>query len=197
MKEGYDFDSPKVFSAMLKVPREEFVSKDFRHLAYKDNPIPIGFGQTISQPFTVAFMTDLLDLQGKEKVLEIGTGSGYQAAVLSLLAKEVYTIEIIKELAESAKKRLRKLKFENIKVKAGTGDRGWKSKAPFNRIIITAGVEGKIPKILTEQLSENGILVAPVGRGMDKVMTRYHKKKNGRLTKEEFGVFHFVAYIGS
>ena len=141
----YGLDAPRVFSAMLKVPRERFVGEGRRYMAYSDAALPIGFGQTISQPYTVAFMTNLLALKGKEKVLEIGTGSGYQAAILSLLAKEVYTIERIPGLARQAGKTLKKLGLTNIKVRTGQGELGWKDFVPYDAILVTAGVE-EVPK---------------------------------------------------
>lgn len=192
---GYGLDSPKVFSAMSQVPRDRFAPKKFQDSAYGDSPIPIGHGQTMSQPYTVAFMTDLLDLKGEEKVLEIGTGSGYQAAILSLLAKEVFTVEIIKELAEKARKKLKKLKFKNVQVKAGTGEKGWSEKGPFDAILVTAGIEGKVPKVLFEQLKDDGILVAPVGGVNDKMMTKFTKKRDGKIKKEEHGIFQFVPFV--
>ncbi len=195
MKTRYDLNSPKVFSAMLQVPREKFVSKEYRRLAYKDSPVLIGHGQTMSQPYTVAFMTDLLNLQGKEKVLEIGTGSGYQAAILSELAKEVYTVEIVKELAAKAKKRLAKLGFNNVHTKMGTGEIGWSEKAPFDAILITAALESEVPKILFDQLKTGGVLVTPIGKGDNKIMTKYTKRKDGKIDKEEHGVFHFVPFV--
>lgn len=194
----YSLNCPSVFSAMFKVPREKFIPPQYRNLAYEDGPVSIGEGQTISQPYTVAFMTDLLDLDDKESVLEIGTGSGYQAAVLSLLAKKVFSIERIKPLALEAKKRLKKLGYSNVEVKAGQGEKGWEEKAPFDAIIITAGIE-KVPKSLFKQLKNNGVLVAPVGRGMDKVMTRFRRGSSGQVKfkKEKFGIFHFVPFVES
>lgn len=193
IEEKYGLNSPGVFTAMKSVPREEFVPSEYKHLTYNDSPIPIGFGQTISQPYTVAFMTDLLKLKGKEKVLEVGTGSGYQAAVLSLLAEKVYTVERIKGLGDRAKKTLKKLGYKNVFVKVGKGEKGWKEKSPFDAIIITAGVR-KVPKQLFGQLENNGVLVAPVGRGMDKSMMKY-TKVGERISKKEFGIFHFVPLI--
>jgi protein-L-isoaspartate(D-aspartate) O-methyltransferase len=193
IREKYGLDSPKVLAAMLEIPREEFVSEASKDLAYEDEALSIGFGQTISQPYTVAFMTHLLDLKGKEKVLEIGTGSGYQAALLGHLAREVYSIERISELAKEAKVRLKRQGFKNVFVREGQGEFGWKDKAPFDAIIVTAGVE-EIPQELFSQLKNGGILVAPVGEGSDKKMTRY-TKKGGNITKEEFGVFNFVPLI--
>ncbi len=189
----------RVLSAIASVPRELFILPDCYDLAYEDMPLSIGFGQTISQPYTVAFMTNLLGLKGGEKVLEIGTGSGYQAAVLSYLSGQVFTIEIIPELAERAKRILKRLAYQNIEVRVGTGELGWKEKAPFNAILVTAGMEW-IPEELFAELKDGGVLVAPVGRGPDKVMTKYTKvKKRGKeeIKKEEFGIFHFVPFVES
>lgn len=195
IKTRYDFDSPKVLSVMLRVPREEFVPKKYRHLAYRDGPVPIGYDQTMSQPYTVAFMTDLLNLKGKEKVLEIGTGSGYQAAILSLLVKEVFTIEIIKDLARKARKKLAKLNLKNVHTKMETGEIGWPEEAPFDAILVTAALESNVPKALFDQLKTGGVLVAPIGEGNDKMMTKYIKRKNGRIEEEEHGIFHFVPFV--
>ena len=153
---------PRVLSALLKVERHRFVPEEHLNSAYSDQPLPIGEGQTISQPYIVALMTELLELKGEEKVLEIGTGSGYQAAILGELAKEVYTIEIIESLAAMAKKRLLEFGYQNIKVKAGDGYLGWPEAAPFDAIIITAAPD-HIPKPLIEQLKEGGRMVVPVG----------------------------------
>jgi protein-L-isoaspartate(D-aspartate) O-methyltransferase len=152
----------RVLAAMLKVERHKFVPEDMKYLAYSDRPLPIGYGQTISQPYIVALMTELLGLRGNEKVLEIGTGSGYQAAILSLLCKEVYTIEILKPLAKSAEKRLKELGYTNIKVKHGDGYLGWEEYAPFDAIIVTAAPQ-EIPPKLIDQLKEGGKMVLPVG----------------------------------
>lgn len=195
IKVRYCLDSPRVFSAMLQVPREEFVPENLRSKAYDDCAISIGHGQTISQPYTVAFMTDLLDLKGREKVLEIGTGSGYQAAVLSNLADKVYSVEIVPELAKQAFKRFKKFGFKNIEVKTGSGEFGWKEKSPFDAILVTAGMD-KVPEELFDQLKSSGILVAPVGARTDKMMVRY--VKNGKkIKKEEFGSFYFVPFVES
>ncbi len=153
---------PRVLYAIFKVERHLFVPKDLQTFAYADQPLPIGEGQTISQPYIVALMTELLELKGGEKVLEIGTGSGYQAAILAELAKEVYTIEIIETLATSAKKLLLQLGYQNIMVKAGDGYLGWPEVAPFDAIIVTAAPD-HIPKPLIEQLKEGGRMVVPVG----------------------------------
>jgi protein-L-isoaspartate(D-aspartate) O-methyltransferase len=170
----------RVLAAMLKVERHLFVPKDLQTSAYSDQPLPIREGQTISQPYIVALMTELLELKGDEKVLEVGTGSGYQAAILAELAKEVYTIEIIEKLALSAKKLLFELGYKNIKVKAGDGYLGWPEAAPFNAIIVTCAPD-HIPKPLLDQLKEGGRMVVPVGeytqelkkivKGHDKIET--------------------------
>lgn len=151
-----------VLSAMLKVERHRFVPKAYESQAYSDQPLPIGEGQTISQPYIVALMTELLELKGEERVLEVGTGSGYQAAILAELAKEVFTIEIIEPLASSAEKLLSELGYQNIEVKAGDGYLGWPEQAPFDAIIVTCAPD-HIPKPLIDQLKENGRLVLPVG----------------------------------
>ena len=153
---------PRVLSALLKVERHRFVPEKYLDSAYSDQPLPIGEGQTISQPYIVALMTELLELKGYERVLEIGTGSGYQAAILAELAKEVYTIEIIEPLASRAREKLSELGYQNIKVKAGDGYLGWPEAAPFDAIIVTAAPD-HIPKPLIEQLKERGRMVLPVG----------------------------------
>lgn len=193
IKSGYGLNAPKVFKAMLKVPRELFVPEGQKYLAYSDAALPIGFGQTISQPYTVAFMTNLLGLKRKGKVLEIGTGSGYQAAVLSCLAKEVYSLERIPELARGAERALKKLKIRNVKVSAGQGEFGWKAYAPFDAILVTAGME-EVPQGLFDQLAVGGVLVAPVGEGESKVMTRYKKGKS-KISKRQYGIFSFVPFV--
>lgn len=152
----------RVLSAMLKVERHRFVPKTYEAQAYSDQPLPIGEGQTISQPYIVALMTELLELKGEERVLEVGTGSGYQAAILSELAKEVYTIEIIETLASSARALLSELGYQNIQVKAGDGYLGWPEHAPFDAIIVTCAPD-HIPNPLLDQLKEGGRLVVPVG----------------------------------
>ena len=195
IKDKYGLASSKVLSAMSQVPREEFVLPQFRHLAYSDSAISIGHGQTISQPYTVAFMTHLLDLMGNEKVLEIGTGSGYQAAVLSLLADRIYTIERIAKLGNEASRRLKRLGFKNIEVKIGSGEMGWEEKAPFDAIIVTAGLE-YVPDELVDQLKTGGVLVAPVGVGPDKIMTKLTQSEKG-VKKKTYGIFHFVPFVES
>jgi protein-L-isoaspartate(D-aspartate) O-methyltransferase len=151
-----------VINAMLTVKRHLFVPKPYRNFAYEDTPLPIQYKQTISQPYIVALMTELLDVKKTDRVLEIGTGSGYQAAVLSFLADTVFTIEIICELATIAEKRLDSLGYDNVIVKCGDGYKGWKEHAPFDAIIVTCAPE-EIPPPLTEQLAIGGRLVIPVG----------------------------------
>ena len=180
---GRGVKDPRVLSALLKVERHRFVPKKYLNSAYLDQPLPIGEGQTISQPYIVALMTELLELKGNEKVLEIGTGSGYQAAILAELAKEVYTIEIIESLALRAKNRLLELGYQNIRVKAGDGYLGWPEAAPFDAIIITAAPD-HIPKPLVEQLKEGGRMVVPVGsytQELKKIVKRSGKIETHQL----------------
>lgn len=193
IKEVYGLRDKKVLDAMLVVPREEFIQKKFRDVAYSDNALSIGYGQTISQPFTVAFMTHLLKLQGKEKVLEIGTGSGYQAAILAKLAKEIYSAEVVEKLGKRAKDKFKKLMINNVKIKIGNGEVVWENKAPFDRILITAGVFKDIPKGIINQLKDGGLLVVPIGDSSGQTMTRI-TKKGKKIETEEFGTFQFVPY---
>lgn len=198
IKERYSLDVPEVVSSMLQVPREKFVAKKYKDIAYSDRPVSIGYGQTMSQPYTVAFMTNLLIAESKKpkaKVLEIGTGSGYQAAILSLLFNKVYSIEIIRQLADRAKIRLKKLGYKNVHVKKGSGEWGWEEESPFDAILITAGLDKDVPQELLDQLKVGGFMVAPIGKGPDKVMTKFTKAKGGRLKKEKFGIFHFVPFV--
>lgn len=159
---GRNIQNRRVLDAMSTVPRHEFVPKALRNLAYRDEPLPIGQGQTISQPFIVAFMTEQLDPKPTDRVLEIGTGSGYQAAVLSQLAAEVYTIEIIEPLARRAEANLKRLGYNNVKVLAGDGYQGWPDHAPFDGIIVTCAPD-HIPQPLVEQLRDGGRMIIPVG----------------------------------
>lgn len=155
-------EDPRVLEAMRRVPRHRFVPESCQDDAYADHPLPIGHGQTISQPYIVAFMTEALRLRGGEKVLEIGTGSGYQAAVLAELGCEVYTMEIVEPLAREAGERLRALGYERVHVRAGDGYRGWPEAAPFDAVIVTAAPD-HVPQPLVEQLMPGGRLVLPVG----------------------------------
>jgi len=153
---------PRVLAALRAIPRHEFVPPEQRIHAYEDRPLPIGEGQTISQPYIVAVMTELLELDGSETVLEVGTGSGYQAAVLGKLAREVYSIEIVPELALRAEADLKRLGYANVHVRHGDGYRGWPEHAPFDAIIVTAA-PGHVPEPLVEQLALGGRMVLPVG----------------------------------
>ena len=157
-----DIKDAHVLAAMEKIPRHLFIPEGVRHEAYGDYPVPIGHGQTISQPYIVAFMTQALDVQPEHRVLEIGTGSGYQAAVLAELAKEVYTMEIIEPLAESARTTLEGLGYKNVHVRAGNGYEGWPEHAPYDRIMVTAAPE-EVPLALVEQLKVSGLMAIPVG----------------------------------
>lgn len=183
----------RVLNAFKKVPREEFTPDRLCDLAYEDTPLGIGNGQTISQPYTVAFMTQLLDLQSKDMVLEVGTGSGYQAAILSQLARKVYTIERFKELAGTAEAVLRRLGYKNVEVIVGDGSKGFPDKAPFDGIIVTAGAP-EVPRPLVEQLKVGGRLVAPIGAGLQE-MTKITKTKKG-LEEETYPGFRFVPLVG-
>jgi len=185
--------APRVLEAMRAVPRERFVPPELAARAYDDNPLPIGFGQTISQPYIVAYMTEALDVLATHRVLEIGTGSGYQAAVLSELAREVYTIEIVSELARRAEATLRALGRTNIRVRAGDGYAGWPEQAPFDRIIVTAAPE-EVPRPLIDQLAPGGRLVVPVGsQGETQWMTIVEKTAGGVVQRRTIPV-QFVPF---
>ncbi len=160
--ENRGIDHKSTLDAMLKVPRHLFVPEKLKDEAYDDNPIPIGFGQTISQPYIVAYMTAAIEPRTHHKILEIGTGSGYQAAILAEIVKEVYTIEIVEELFSSAKKRIENLKYKNIKLKYADGYYGWQEAAPFDAIVVTAAAE-YIPPPLLEQLKDGGKMIIPIG----------------------------------
>jgi protein-L-isoaspartate(D-aspartate) O-methyltransferase len=184
----------RVLRAFRKVPRHRFVSEGFLEQAYDDSPLPIGFGQTISQPYTVARMTELLAVGPEDEVLEIGTGSGYQAAILAELAKKVYSIERIPELLERARSILEEMAYTNIEVRGGDGTSGWKDHGPFEGIIVTAGAP-ELPEPLLEQLAEGGRLVIPVGEHYTQTMMRIIRR--GRdLRRESHGSFRFVELIG-
>ncbi len=171
-----------ILKVMQKVERHKFVPPPLEEYAYEDRPLPIGYGQTISQPYIVALMTQLLSPKPKDKVLEIGTGSGYQAAILAELVEKVYTIEIIPELAEVAKEKLKILGYENIFVKCGNGYLGWPEMAPFDGIIVTCSPKD-VPQSLIEQLKEGGQIVIPVGKGLpQKLLVLY--KKEGKIIKK-------------
>lgn len=179
--------------AMRTVERHLFVDPSLRSRAYDDNPLPIGYGQTISQPFIVAYMTSLLDLKTGHRVLEIGTGSGYQAAILAMIADSVYTMEIVTELATSAKKRLQDLNYHNVEVVPGDGYYGLPGKAPFHAIVVTAAAE-HIPPPLIEQLGEGGKMVIPVGSQFMVQNLILVEKKKGRITTENLMPVRFVPF---
>jgi len=183
---------PRVIQAMLKVKRHLFVPAHYRNQAYEDYPLPIGEEQTISQPYVVALMTELLALKGRERILEIGTGSGYQAAILAELAKEVYTVELLTPLARRAGKLLKELDYKNINVKSGDGFLGWPEFAPFEGIIVTCAPE-KIPDPLLAQLAENGRLVIPVGTYRQEL--KLVRKIKGRTTVVDIVPVRFVPML--
>ena len=180
-------------SSMKKVQRHLFVPKDLRDNAYDDRPLPIGYGQTISQPFIVAYMTEIIRPDKNSKMLEIGTGSGYQAAVLAEIISDVYTIEIITELSNSSAKRLKELGYKNVYVKNADGYYGWKEHAPFDAIIVTAASE-YIPPPLIEQLKDGGRMVIPVGSPFQTQMLMLIEKKDGKITTKSLMPVMFVPF---
>jgi protein-L-isoaspartate(D-aspartate) O-methyltransferase len=182
-----------VLEAMRKVPRHLFVPKTYQEEAYADEPLPIGEGQTISQPYIVALMTELLGLKGEEKILEIGTGSGYQAAILAEIAKEVYSIEIICPLAQRAESTLKELEYKNVTVKCGDGYQGWKEHSPFDGIIVTAAPD-HIPQPLVDQLKIGGKLVIPVGELFQELILVTKTEKG--IKKENVIPVRFVPMTG-
>jgi protein-L-isoaspartate(D-aspartate) O-methyltransferase len=184
----------RVVEAMRRVPREAFVPREQYHAAYDDRPLSIGFGQTISQPFIVALMVQALELRGDEKVLELGTGSGYEAAILAELAQEVVTVECIPALAESARQVLDKLGYSNIEVHVAGRTLGWPDGAPYDAIIVSAGAP-TVPQVLVEQLASNGRLVIPVGSRWQQELLRVTKLRKGNEI-ENLGGCYFVPLIG-
>ena len=178
---GKDALDPRVMAAMANTPRDEFVPKSFLNAAFNNGPLPIGHGQTISQPYIVALMTDMLELEADHIVLEIGTGSGYQTAVLSQLCKQVYTIEFLPTLADAAKLRLERLGYNNIECRTGNGYDGWPEHAPYDSIIVTAAAS-HIPKPLIDQLKPGGRLAIPVGRPhLYQELALVEKDQNGEI----------------
>jgi len=184
----------RVLDVFGKIERHKFMPKNLVSNAYADFPVPIGEGQTISQPYIVALMTECLSLTGQEKVLEIGTGSGYQTAILAELSKEVYSIERFENLAKNAEGILNELGYANIKIKVGDGTLGWPEAAPFDRIIITAA-SARIPLPLSEQLKDNGKLIMPLGESFSQVLTLFEKKEN-RLEAMQICGCIFVPLVG-
>ena len=191
IQKNYGLHDEKVFEAMLQVPREMFMPTEYRDMAYDDAPVPIGFGQTISQPYTVAFMLHLLDLKEGDVLLDIGTGSGYQAAVASLLCKKVYSVEIIEELAVVAEAKLKELGFENVEVKNGQGEEGWLEYAPFDAMVAAAEIKNGAPEKILNQLKVGGRFVAPINGEL----TRIVKKKSDEYETKKFGAFKFVPFV--
>ena len=184
---------PEVLAVLQKTPRHRFVPDEVSKYAYNDHPLPIGEGQTISQPYIVAFMTEMLDLDSNHKILEIGTGSGYQAAVLSPLVNHVYTIEIVKSLANSADSTIKKLGYKNITVRWGDGYKGWPKEAPFDRIIGTAAPP-EIPLALIEQLKPGGKMVLPVGTRWQEIVV-VTKNASGEISKKNVLPVRFVPMV--
>ena len=188
-----DIYDKATISAMSQVPREQFVPKDVRFYAYTDGPLPIGEGQTISQPYIVAYMTQALRLKPHHKVLEVGTGSGYQAAVLAEIVDSVYTIEIVEKLGIRARSLLKSLGYDNIEVRIGDGYHGWAEKGPFDAIMVTAGAE-TVPEPLLDQLKEGGRMIIPVGphRGIRQLVRL--EKKDGKIKRKELMAVRFVPF---
>jgi protein-L-isoaspartate(D-aspartate) O-methyltransferase len=191
---GRGIKDKRVLWAMSIVPREKFVLKENEKEAYLDCPLPIGMGQTISQPYMVALMTQCLSLEGSECILEVGTGSGYQAAILSKLAKMVYTVERLKNLADRAEKIFKELEIKNVKVVGGDGTNGLKEYSPYDGIIVTAGAP-EIPKSLINQLKERGRIVIPVGNSFSQDLL-LGKKEKGKLKIQNYGGCIFVPLLG-
>ena len=194
--EGRGIKDEKVLEAMRKVPRHLFVSENLQPFAHRDCPLPIGYGQTISQPYIVALMTELLNLKRGDKVLEIGTGSGYQAAILFQITDKVYTIEIVKELAKPAKERLKNLGYKEIKCKTGDGYYGWKEYAPFKAIIVTAA-STIVPPPLLSQLEKGGKLCIPLGNPFTtQNLVLIEKDKEGKIRTRNILPVRFVPLTG-
>ena len=186
---------PRVLAAMLAVPREAFVPKALKEEAYEDWPHPIGAGQTISQPFTVAYMAEAAELRGDEKVLEVGTGSGYGAAVLSHLGAEVHTIERLPDLAERAVQTLHRLGYANVHVHIGDGSLGLAEQAPFDAIVVTAGA-ASLPPAYSGQLAEGGRIVIPIGKSQRNQHLYRFRRRRDELSMDDLGAFAFVPLIG-
>ncbi len=180
-----------VLQVMEETPRHLFVPSEVRSMAYRDHPLPIGHSATISQPYIVALMTEMLQPVKTDRVLEIGTGSGYQAAILSKLVKQVYTIEIVPELATSARETLKQRGYSNVTVREGDGYRGWPEEAPFSRIILTAAPP-EIPQALIDQLANRGRLVAPVGTGFNQRLVLLEKGPDGTIRRQTRDAVAFV-----
>ncbi len=183
-----------VLKAMSRIPREKFVPEEYKHLSYKDGSIPIGSNQTISQPYVVALMIQTLALTKESKVLEIGTGSGYNTAILSYVAKEVYSVEIIPTLHFEALEKFKRFSYRNIYLKLGDGHRGWKEHAKYDAIIVTAALE-EVPEALFDQMKFNAIMVAPVGTQSVQKLMKYRKDLSGTIHSEEIAPVRFVKML--
>jgi len=196
--QGRDITDERVLDAFRTVPRHEFVSEELQHFAYHDNPLGIGAGQTISQPYMVAKMLQLMCIQPTDAVLEIGTGSGYQTALLAELALQVYTIERVRSLGEEARRRLRRLKYDNISLKIGDGTYGWRetfsAAKGFDKIVIAAGAP-HLPEMLLSQLNDPGIMVLPQGDKLQQTLLMV-EKRDGELVETTHGMCNFVPLIG-
>jgi len=188
-----DIQNAKVLEAMKKVPRHQFVPERYESAAYQDRPLPIGEGQTISQPYIVGFMTAAINPDAEDKVLEIGTGSGYQAAVLAEIVDQVYTLEIIPELGERSANLLKSLGYKNVHAKVADGYHGWQEHAPFDAIVVTAAAE-EIPKPLIEQLADPGRMVIPVGPQFDVQYLVLVTKKKGKVKMQNLFAVRFVPF---
>jgi protein-L-isoaspartate(D-aspartate) O-methyltransferase len=188
--------NPRIIEALKKVPRHEFVDEKYRSYAYENRPLPIGHGQTISQPYIVAIMTDLLDVDETANVLEIGTGSAYQAAILGELVADVYTVEIVEPLAESAKERLQRLHYNNVHARQGDGYYGWEEAAPFDAILVTAAAS-HIPPPLIKQLKPGGRMLIPVGDRFNvQQLVLVEKNQNNKVTTRQLLPVAFVPLTG-
>ena len=183
-----------VLDAMSTVPRHRFVSRIYRSMAYTDNPLPIGHGQTISQPYVVALMTQLLQVDRKHKVLEIGTGCGYQTAILSILSKKVITIEVLSSLSTKSQKQLTKFGYKNVDFHCADGKNGWSKEAPYDRILVSAAPE-TMPEVLIEQLAPNGYMVIPVGSLYDQFIHIITKDKNEQVHIKKSTPVRFVPLV--
>ena len=186
--------NPQVLEAMKKVPRHQFVLPDFEYFAYNDSALAIDYGQTISQPYIVAYMSEMANIQPEDKVLEIGTGSGYQAAILAELAQEVYSVEVIPALAKRAHQTLKKLGYDNIHLRISDGYKGWPENAPYQSILVTAAPE-EIPQALIDQLAVNGRMIIPIGKYIQKIVI-ITKTKDG-ITKQDAIPVRFVPMVAN
>lgn len=191
---GSEIEDTRVLAAMSRIPREEFVPPEYRHQAYEDRPLPIGWEQTISQPYIIALMTEALELSGSEKVLELGTGSGYQTAILAELARRVISVERILTLVKSAKKVLASLDYTNIEIYLAGETLGWRQKAPYDAIMVTAGAPS-IPDDLLSQLAVGGRMIIPVGSRYTQELCKVTKRQDRNVVKK-MGGCRFVSLIG-